>query len=185
MCFDFYNVIDDFFRSCFKLCTHAVILIHDLGSTKFWHVFFPFPENSPETGSCFDTVNFFLLFHAIILSRFRSALRKQEKNVSPFCVFHYDKKRCVCNVLRIPKGKFGYHAYMTLVFIEHCKRTFSYHNEKRRKVIHFSPVSGEHSGNGTKLLHEKEEKNYRVKTASRFRRVLRKREENMSKLCWS
>ena len=46
-----------------------------------------------------------------------------------------------------------------LVFIEHCKRTFSYHNEKRRKVIHFSPVSGEHSGNGTKLLHEKEEKN--------------------------
>ena len=55
-----------FFCSCFKLRTHAVILIHDLGSTKFWHVFFPltrkffssfsctkfvpFPECSPETG---------------------------------------------------------------------------------------------------------------------------------------
>ena len=62
MCFDFYNVIDDYFRSCFKLRTHAVILIHDLGSTKFWHVFFPFPENSPETGSCFDTKIFVFFF---------------------------------------------------------------------------------------------------------------------------
>ena len=176
-------------------------MLHDLATTKFWHVFFPFPESSPETGSCFN-MEIFFLFHALNSSRFRSALRKREKNVSAIYVFHYNNKRWVCIALWIPKIFvimltgilfficqtwqkcvliFTILCMTLLVRVSNCSCGYPDSWFRINKVLTcFLPVSGELSGNGKLFWHGNFFFLFHALNSSRLRSALRKREKNIS-----